>query len=204
MHASLRLRSRHTLHTMHARLVLQRAVHIVTAHGEVYLLESAHGTLTGTRHGQTPTLLVTELLVHIEQVAREEGRLVAAGAGPYLHLHVLAVLRILGYERDFYLLLYLRLQGFVLSQLLTRHLPHVGIALVGHDVLGLLYGVEATDVAFACVHDVAEVLVLLGELHEPLLVGYHLRVGDERRHFLEPALKPLEFLQNIVVLRHNC
>ena len=180
VHTSLRLRGGHTLYAVYARLILQRAIHVGPRDGKVYLLVAAHGTLADAGDGELPALRVAERLVHLEQVARKQGSLVATRSGTDFHLDVLRVLGVLRNQCNLDFLLQLRLQGLVVSQFLTSHLLHLRIRLVGQDVLGLLDAVQTGYVALAGVHDVAQVLVFLRQFHETLLVGYDLRVGNQR------------------------
>ena len=194
MHTSLCLCGRHSLHAVYARLILQCAVNIVAAHGEVNLLISAYGTLADACHGEVPSLGVAITLVHGKEVAGKEGSLVATCSSTYFHLHVLSVFRILRHECHLYLLFNLRLQFFVALQFFACHLLQVGVALVCENVLRLLYGVEAVYVTLACVHNVAEVFVFFCQLYIALLISNNVWVCDECRHFLVSALKPVKLL----------
>ena len=113
VHAALRLCGRHTLDTMDARLIFQRAIDIGSADGEVNLLVAAYGTLANTGHAELPTLRVAETLIHLEEVAGKEASLVTARSCTDLHLHVLRVLRILRDEGNLDLFFELRLQSLV-------------------------------------------------------------------------------------------
>ena len=179
MHTALSLSSRNTLHTVHTRLILQCAIDIHTTHGEVYLLETTHGTFRRTGHRESETLGVAVLLVHLEQVTGEEGSLVTTGSGAYLHLHVLGIFRVFGHEGNLDFFFQLGLESLVLCQLFARHLLHVGVALVGQYVLGLLDRVDAVDISLAGIHDVAQVLIFTGQLDISLLVGNDIRVGNQ-------------------------
>ena len=119
-----------------------------------------------------------------------------------LHLHILRILGILRHEQEFDLFLQPGTQLLVLGEFLARHLLHVGIALVGDDILGLADGVDAGDEALARIHDVAEILVFLRKLDVASLVGDHVGVGDQGRHLLEASLQAVELFQYVVLICH--
>ena len=98
VHTALRFGDGHTLHAMHAAFILQCAVDIGSADGEVDLLVSANGTLADAGDAELPAFRIAEALVHLEQVAGKEACLVASGTCTNLHLHVLRVFGVLRYE----------------------------------------------------------------------------------------------------------
>ena len=165
---------------MNARLILQRAIDIGTRDGKVDFLETTHSTFRDAGDGELPTLGIAVALVHLEEVAGKEAGLVATRSGTDFHLHVLGVLGVLGDEGNLDFFFQLGLQGFVVSQFLASHLLHLWVALVGQDVLSLADAVETGDIPLASIHDVAQVLILLGQFDKAVLVGNHLRVGNQR------------------------
>ena len=94
MDASLRLGLRHALYAVHARLVLQHAVHAVSGHLHHDLLEAARAAFAGAVDLILPPSLFNEFGIHAQQVAGKDRRLVAARAAANLDDRVLAVLRI--------------------------------------------------------------------------------------------------------------
>ena len=70
---------------MAAALVLQPAVDVLAGDAEHEILEAAELRRARVEHLHLPALLGAEPSVHLVEVPREEGRLVAAGAGPDLH-----------------------------------------------------------------------------------------------------------------------
>ena len=194
VHTSLCLCGRYSLYTMHARLILQRTIDIGTRDGEVDLLESAYGTLRHTRDGELPALRLAIALVHLEEIASKETGLVATCTRTDLHLYVLRVLWILGNQCDFDFFFKFWLKSLVSGQFLACHLLHLRVRLVGEDILRLLDAVQTGDVTLAGIHDVAQVLVFLGELHETVLVGDYVGVGDQGRYLLEAGLQTVKFL----------
>ena len=188
MHTALSLGSRHTLNTVNTRLVLQGTVNICSAYSEVDFLVSTYCTFRDRCHADGPSLRLTIFLIHREEVTGEEGSLVATGTATNLHLYILGILWVLRNQGDLDFFFELRLQRLVLVEFLARHLLHFRVAFVGEDILCFLDAVQTVDVSLACVHDVAKVFPLLGELHVAWLVGDDIRVGNEGAYFLVSAL----------------
>ena len=179
VHTSLRLSGWYALHAVNARLVLQCAIDVGTAHGEVDLLITAHGTLADAGDGELPAFRVAEALVHLKEVAGKEACLVASRSGTDLHLNVLGVLGVFRYQCNLDFFLQLRLQGLVRGQLLACHLLHLGVVLAHQDVLGFANAVQTVDIAATGVHDVTQILVFFRQFDETLLVGYHVGVSNQ-------------------------
>ena len=179
---------------MNTRLVFQNTIDTVATDGKVDFLVAAHCTLADACHRDVPSLGVPEFLVHGKEVACKQGSLVATGSSADFHLHVLAVLGVLGHKGYLYLFLNLGLQSLVVGKFLACHLLHLGVTLVGEDVLCLGDGVEARNISLACIHDVAQVLVFASQFDKALLVGYHRGVGNQGGHFLKSAHKAFKFL----------
>ena len=59
-----------------------------------------------------------------------------------------------------------------------------------HYLLCLFQSVQTLYIFFAGLHNVAHILVFLGELDITLLVCNHIRVGDEGGNFLKPGYQP--------------
>ena len=66
LHAAVRLRDGHSLHTMHTRFVFQRAIDVGTRNGKVDFLIAAHGTFVEVGDRELPTLRLAETLIHIK------------------------------------------------------------------------------------------------------------------------------------------
>ncbi len=77
------------------------------------------------------------MLVHAEQVAGEDRRLVAAGTATDFHHGVLGVVRIGRDEEELDVLLHVGKLGLDFVHFLTRHLPEVLVLLVHEDILRL-------------------------------------------------------------------
>ena len=194
VHAPLCLCGRHALYTVDPRFVFQCAIDVGTTDCKVNLLETTNSALRDTGDRELPALRLAVALVHLEQVASKERSLVATRSCTNFHLHVLGVFRVFRNERYLDFLLQFGLQGLVLRQLLTSHLLHLRVSLVGQDILGFADAVQTGDVTLAGIHNVTQVFIFLRQFHEAVLVCYHVRVGDERRHLFKACLQTVEFL----------
>ena len=76
-----RLGGRHALHAVHAALVFQLAVDTAPFDGRDHFLQSADARVARRHHFDAPALALRELVVHAEQLGREQRRFVAARAG---------------------------------------------------------------------------------------------------------------------------
>ena len=195
MHSALCLRSRDTLHAVHAAFVLQRAIHTLARHRADDFLESARRAFVGTGHLQSPALALAILGVHAEEVAGKECRLVSARASADFEDSVAAVLWVGGDEEQLDFFLQLRAACLAAIQLLAGHVAHLWVGLVGDDVFRLVDAAEHLDVFLAGLHQVAQFLVFFGQLDVALLVGNDGRVGNQRRYFLEAGYEGVEFVE---------
>ena len=196
-------RLRHALDAVYARLVFQRAVHVVARHLHHHLLVAAGGAFRCAVDLVAPALALHILGVHAQQVAGEEGCLVAARAAADLDDGVLFVLRILGDEQQFDLLLHAGNGRFEFGHLLAGHFAQVVVLLVGQNILGLPQVVDGRAVAVARFHDRFQLLVFLVELDEFLDVGDHFGVGDLLADLLEFDFQTVESVEYAVVC-HKC
>ena len=105
VHSALRLSGRHTLYAMHTAFILQSAINIGTADGEVNLLVAAYSSLADTGYRELPALRVAEAFLHLKQVTGKQASFVTTRSGTDLHLHVLGILRVFGNQGylDFFL-----------------------------------------------------------------------------------------------------
>jgi hypothetical protein len=97
--AALGLGGRHALHAVAARLELQLAVAAVADHADHHFLEAADFARAFAHQLAAPALALGVARVHAQQVAGEQGRLVAAGAGPDFQERVAHVIRVLGQQQ---------------------------------------------------------------------------------------------------------
>ena len=130
--ASARFRGRDALHTVDAALVLQLAVHPAALDRRDAFLEPADAGVAARHHVDLPALPLGVLAVHPEQLAGEQGRLVAARAGADLEDDVLLIVGILRDEKDLQIADEGVAPGGEGFQLFLRQLAHVGIAAGDH------------------------------------------------------------------------
>ena len=163
------------------------------------LLVTARTSLRSAVYLVFPAFAFRIFGVHAQQVAGEEGRLVASRAAAYLHDSVLLVLRVFGNEQQFDFLFEPVDGGFEFRHLLAGHFAQVFILFVGEDVLRLAQVVHRRAVPFARLDDGLQLLVLLVELHEFLHVAYHFGVGHLLPYLLEFQFQAVEPVQYVVV-----
>ena len=104
MNAALSLGLRHALHAVHTALELQLRIGM-TVDLEGDLVEAALLTRRDVDDLDLPALFLGPLLVHAEQVGREERRLLPALRALDLDDHVLVVVGVLGQQQDLEVLL---------------------------------------------------------------------------------------------------
>ena len=98
MDAALRLGLRHALHPMHAGFELEPREHALAGDVGDDLLVAAGRGFARRKDVDLPAMLVGVALIHAEEIAGEERRLLAAGAGAHLEDRALLVGGILGQQ----------------------------------------------------------------------------------------------------------
>ena len=88
----------------------------------------------------------------------------------------------------------MRLEFLVGSQFLAGHILHLGVGLVGQNILGFADSLQTIDVALAGIHNVAQVLPFLRQFYVAVLVGYHGGVGNQRRDLFVTGFQTVELL----------
>ena len=173
--AALRLRLRHALHAMAARLELELRVDVVAGDARDRLAVAAQFRRRSGDQLDLPAAALGVARVHPQERAGEERRLVAAGAGAHLEEHVARVVRVLRQQRGLEfarerLHARARRRALVLGERLHRR---IGRHLVGRREVGLGVppGAEPLD-------DRPEFRVLLRERAEAVHVGRRLRRGQ--------------------------
>ena len=94
------LRHRDPLDAMDAALMLQPAISAASLDLKDDLLDGAQTGLVGVDNLRLPPLALGVPRVGFEQVGGEQAGLVAAGAGPDLHDHVLGIVGIAGHQGE--------------------------------------------------------------------------------------------------------
>ena len=123
--AALGFSGRHALHPVHAGFELQMGKGSCAIDVGDHFLVAAMLALAGGDHLHLPALEGGIALVHAEQVAREDRRLVAAGSGADFEDHVALVGGILGQQQDADLVFQLFDLRFKGGLLFGSHLGHL-------------------------------------------------------------------------------
>eukprot|EP00964_Phaeocystis_antarctica_P121286 scaffold84966_cov68-Phaeocystis_antarctica.AAC.8 len=138
VHAARRLRRRHPLHAMHARLELELGEDRVALHLERGVSVAARLGVRRRRQPHAPPLRLGVLRVESDQVVHKERSLVAARARADLEHDVLLVVGIGRQQQQLHSRVDLLHRRLRLAHLLPRHLPHVGvIAALAEHLLGI-------------------------------------------------------------------
>ena len=194
MDASLRLGLRHPLHPVCAGFELQARVHALAADARHHLLVAAvlAGTLADDLAAPAAQFRVAH--VHAQQVAGEQRRLGAAGAGAHLDKDIALVVRVARQQQA----LQLRQQTFRLGTRLGqgvlgqfRHLRVGEHLLRGLDLL--LVGVPGAE----GMYHRFELRILLAQFAEALGVVLDLRLGQQRGDLAEAFGQLLESVTDI-------
>ena len=117
----------HALHAVHAGFEFELGEGAAAADFGDDLLEAAHRAFAGGHDLDLPALLGGVALVHAEQIAGEQRRLVAAGAGADFEDDVALVHRVLGEEREPQLLFERRAPRFELRPFRLGDGAHFGV-----------------------------------------------------------------------------
>ena len=125
--APLRLGLGHALHAMHAGLEFELREHALAGDDGDDLLVAAGRRLARRQDLDLPALPVGVALIHAEEIARKQRRLLAAGAGAQFEDRVLLVGGILGQKLHFELPLELLDPGVKRLKLLRGERRHLGV-----------------------------------------------------------------------------
>ena len=203
VHAALRFGLGHALHAVHARLVFERPVDVLSRYLQHHLLETACGAVRRGGDFVAPAFRLDVFGVHAQQVAGEDRRLVAARAAADLHDGVFRVLRVLGDQQQLDLLLHLCELRLQLGDHLAGHFAHLLVLVRGQRVLGFGEVGDGRAVAFRSLDDRLQLLVFLGQLDELLDVGDHFGVGEFLPRLLVFEFQTVEAVQDGVVCHKN-
>jgi hypothetical protein len=127
MDAARALGHRHPLHPVHARLVFESGKNARALDGDDRLLQPAEAGVARGEGLEAPAVQLGMALVHAVEVAREQGRLLAAGAGADLEDGAPIVRLVLGQERQLDRALELRQPVLERAQLLLGEGAHLGV-----------------------------------------------------------------------------
>ncbi len=127
MDTSLGFGFRHALHAVTARFELQTAIGTFASHARDYLFITAVFALVGADDLHAPAAGFGVAAVHAEEIAGEDRRLVAAGAGAHFDKAGAFVIRVFRQQQDLQLLLKPLALFARLLQLFLRHIAHFRI-----------------------------------------------------------------------------
>ena len=141
-----------------------------------------------------PALALGITRIHAEQVAGEDRRLVAAGAGTDFQEHVAPVVGVLGQQHALQAVFQPE-QGLLgLGHFLLGHLAHFRIAVLEQRLGALEVVLGLAELAVGG-DDRLDFGVLLGIGAETVLVADHLGIAEQRGELLETVVEDVEFLQ---------
>ena len=200
--AALAFRLRHALHAVGAGLELQAAVDALAVDAGDDLLVAAVFPGARVQDVQPPALVLGEAGVHAVQVASEDGRFVAAGAGADLQEDVAFVVRIDGNEQPAQFALdaakpFAQLRGVLLGEFADR-----GVV-VRQQTLCFVEIVRRFPMFLIRRHQRRQLGVLPRQAGEALAVGDHVRIGEQRRQLFVPLGKAGELGDHGCGKRHR-
>ncbi len=118
---------RHALDAMHAGFEFQPGEHAAPGDAGHHLLDAAQAGIVELQRLEAPAAQGGIALIHAEQLRREQGRLLAAGAGAHFENGVLVVGLVLGQQGELHLT-FERGQSFLEGvELRLGQVPHLGI-----------------------------------------------------------------------------
>ena len=177
------LRHRDALDPVDAAFIFQPGEHALAADRGDHLLVAAHFRRAGRDELDLPALALGVALVHPEEVAGEQGRLVAAGAGADLEHRRPLVGGVARQQLERQRPFRLGQLGLEVGELLRRHLPDLGARIGQHLREQLDLGPDPPDLAGGD-GDRLDLGIILGESDE--LVGRE----PARRHGVLKLLAP--------------
>ncbi len=202
MHPALALRLRNALYAVSTGFKLQVRVHIIAMDLEDELRVTAGGAFVFIDDFQFPALAFAVALVHIVEVAGEDGGFVAARSGADLHDDVPLIFRVFRDEHDFDLLVHHFFTAAEFFEFHLGHFPHLRVGVFAHG-LGALQIVEQVLVLQVGVCDGPQLTVLFVDFGKLTGIGDYLRVRELFLEVLETMKDGGELVeQRLVVL--NC
>ncbi len=177
MDAPLRFGVRHPLHAVHAALELQTTEHAITRDGRDDLFVTAHFAFGDAFYLDLPSPGLGITLVHAEQIAGEEGGLVAAGSGPDLQDRGGVLVPVARRQQQRHLVLEVGQAQHEVVELLAGQRRHLGIVAAKHLLQARCLGAGAGQFLHGVSHG-PQLGVLLGQSHDlgPIGRGAHARL----------------------------
>src|SRR5665647_611070 len=187
--ASRGLGGRDALHAVHPALVLEGREGAPALDLERDFLVAAVVVLVGAQDVDLEALRLRVARVHARQVAGEQRRLVAAGAGADLDDHVLGVVGVAREHAYADLFAELLEPAAALAELLLREVAHLGVGgVVAEEDFGVGHGLLGFAEAARQFVDLLQLGVLAGDVGVAPAVAEHLGVGELRVELLVGAL----------------
>ncbi len=184
MDAALGLGGGHALHAVRAGLELEPRVHVLTGDaGDDFLVAAVFaGTLV--HHFHFPAMVAGVIVVHAEQIAGENRRLVAAGGGADFEKDIAVVVRILRQQQRLDLGFQFFDELLRLCNLFLRHFADRFVLVLQHGARGFQLFAGRAIVAVQLHHRI-DLGVFLRQLAELVLLADDLRVGKQAFDFLK-------------------
>jgi hypothetical protein len=179
------------LHPVAAGLEAQPTEDLVAHHAQHHFLEAAEFALAGAHDLAAPAGPLGMARVHAQQVAGEERRFVAAGAGADLEEGVARVLRVLGQQQALQLVLERAQLGLGAGDLFPGHLGHIGV--VQHLARGRQVRL-ALQVALVAARHLRHLGMLARDASVLRHVGHDVLAREQEVQLAEALRKALELL----------
>ena len=141
----------------------------------------------------TPATSLGVTRVHAEQIAGEDRRLVAAGAGANFEEHVTPVVGILGQQHALQIAFQRDQHFFGFADFFHSHFTHVRVAVLEQRLRAFKIALYAEQL-FIGVYDRLELSIFLGIGAEFSLIGNDFAVAEQRGQFLETVLEEVRLL----------
>ena len=161
---------------MHAALILHHREDLVARDLELDGLEAAGVRGARREDLNLPAAARGKALIHLEEVACKDGRLVATGRATDLDDGVLFVIGVTGDEHDLDLVLEHRELRLVGGQVLLQHLLLVRIRGLAQHLLGNVNVIKRGEILARLGHELGLVCVLLGDARVLLGIRHDGRV----------------------------
>ena len=193
MHAALTFGFRHALHTVYAALELEPRIHAVARDAEHDFLVAAKLGLGLAHDLGLPAAPVRVHRVHAVQVGRKQRAFLAACAAANFDIDVLLIVRVLGQQQDFQLVLKPRDVALGLLELLLRKLLHIRVGQHFSRVGELLL---CPLVCAVCFDDRLKLVPLAQQPCRAGRIIVQIRRGQAHFQLVEPRGQHFQFLKH--------
>ena len=188
VNAALRLRFRHSLHSVDTALVFEAVVGAPPVHRDDGLFHAAQLGLVEVEHFPLPAPALDVHAVHPHQAVGKQGRFLAAGSAAQLQNHAFFVICILGQQQNFEIIFQLRHILTLFADFLLYHFLKVrveGLPLQqGFGLFQMIFGGSQLPVG---VHHRLQLVVLLHQAAEQRRVCSRFRLVQADGKLLKPV-----------------